>query len=48
VPQIAWRCQHRLYRQHRLLSKRNKPGNLITVALARSLACYLWAAAMAP
>jgi len=47
VLQIAWRCQHRLYRQHRLLRERRKPGNVVTVALARSLACYLWAAAVA-
>ena len=48
VLQIAWRCQHRLYRLHQLLSQRHKPGNIVTVALARSLACYLWAAAVAP
>jgi transposase len=48
VLQIAWRCQHRLYRLHRLLSQRRKPGNVVTAALARSLACYVWAAAVAP
>jgi transposase len=48
VLQIAWRCQHRLYRLHRLLGERRKPANVVTVALARSLACFLWAAAMAP
>jgi transposase len=47
VLQIAWRCQHRLYRQQRLLSGRRKPANVVTVALARALACYLWAAAVA-
>jgi hypothetical protein len=41
VLQIAWRCQHRLYRLHRLLPARRKPGNVVTVALARSLACFL-------
>jgi transposase len=48
VLQIAWRCQHRLHRQQRLLSERRKPGNVATIALARALACYLWAAAVAP
>jgi transposase len=48
VLQIAWRCQHRLDRQHRRLSERRKPGNVNTVALARALACYLCAAAVAP
>jgi transposase len=43
VLRIAWRCQHRLYRLHRPLSQRRKPGNVVTVALARPLACSLWA-----
>jgi transposase len=45
VLQIAWRAQHRLYRLHRRLRARGKPGNI--VAVARELACFLWAAAMA-
>jgi transposase len=48
VLQIAWRCQHRLHRLHRRLRERHKPPNLVTVALARELACFLWAAAVAP
>src|SRR5437870_3161430 len=48
VLQIAWRCQHRLYRLHQLLSQRHKPGNTVPAPLARSLACSLWAAAVAP
>lgn len=48
VLQIAWRCQHRLHRLHRRLRERRKPPNVATVALARELACFLWAAAMAP
>jgi|SRR5450755_3185272 transposase len=28
--------------------ERNKPGNVITVACARELSCFLWAAATAP
>lgn len=45
---IAWRAQHRLHRIHRRMRERNKPGNVITVACARELACFLWAAATAP
>src|ERR1035437_6589324 len=40
--------QHRLYRIHRRMRERKKPGNVITVACARELACFLWAAATAP
>ena len=46
VLQIAWRAQHRLYRLHQRLRSRGKPGNVATVAVARELACFLWAAAM--
>jgi transposase len=47
ILQIAWRCQHRLHHLHRRLRERHKPPNLVTVALARELACFLWAAAVA-
>jgi transposase len=47
VLQIAWRAQHRLYRLNRRLRQRGKPDNVVTVALARELACFLWAAAVA-
>jgi transposase len=46
VLQIAWRAQHRLYRLHQRLRSRAKPGNVVTVAVARELACFLWAAAV--
>ncbi len=46
VLQIAWRAQHRLYRLQQRLRARGKPGNLATVAVARELACFLWAAAV--
>ena len=46
VLQIAWRAQHRLYRLQRRLRGRGKPGNVTTVAVARELACFLWAAAV--
>jgi transposase len=48
VLQIAWRAQHRLYRQQQRLRARGKPGNVATIAVARELACFLWAAAVAP
>jgi transposase len=47
VLQIAWRAQHRLHRLHGRLRSRGKPGNVSTVAVARELACFLWAAATA-
>ncbi len=46
VLQIAWRAQHRLYRLQKRLRARGKPGNIATVAVARELACFLWAAAV--
>ena len=48
VLQIAWRAQLRLWHLHRRLGRRGKPANVVTVALARELACFLWAAAVAP
>lgn len=48
VLQIAWRAQHRLYRLHQRLRTRGKPGNVAVVAVARELACFLWAAAVTP
>ena len=48
VLQIAWRAQHRLHRVHHKLRDRGKPHNLTTVAVARELAGFLWAAATAP
>jgi transposase len=47
VLQIAWRAQHRLHRQYARLRGRGKHGNISTVAVARELACFLWAAVMA-
>jgi len=47
VLQIAWRAQYRLHDQLMRLRSRGKPGNVATVAVARELACFLWAAALA-
>jgi transposase len=48
VLQIAWRAQHRLHRVHQRLRERGKPANVTTIAVARQLAGFLWAAATAP
>ena len=48
ILQIAWRAQHRLHRIHKRMRDRKKPANVITVACARELSCFLWAAASAP
>jgi transposase len=48
VLQIAGRAQHRLHRLHARLRERGKPHNVATVAIARELAGFLWAAATAP
>jgi len=47
VLQIANRAQQRLHRVHRRMRARGKPGNVIVVACARELACFLWAAVTA-
>ena len=47
VLQIALRAQRRLHRLYQRLRERGKPGNVTTVAVARELACFLWAAAVA-
>jgi transposase len=48
VLRIASRAQHRLHRQYVRLKERGKPHNVVTVAIARELAGFLWAAAVAP
>jgi transposase len=45
---LSARCQRRLYRLHHQLKRRGKPANVATVAAARELTCFLWAAATAP
>jgi transposase len=46
VLQIAHRAERRLHRLYQRLRARGKPGNLTTVAVARELACFCWAAAV--
>lgn len=45
IVRISMRAQHRLYRQYHRLKERGKPHNVVTVAVARELAGFLWAAA---
>jgi hypothetical protein len=47
ILEIAWRAQHRLHRTHTRLRERGKPGNVATVAAARELSGFIWAAATA-
>jgi transposase len=48
ILQIAWKAQHRLHRVHKRIKARGKPANVATIAVARELAAFLWAAATAP
>ena len=48
VLQISWRAQHRLHRLSHRLRCRGKPANVATVAVARELSGFLWAAVTAP
>jgi len=48
VLQIANRASERLHRVYTGMRARGKPHNVTVVAVARELACFLWAAATAP
>jgi len=39
----AWQAQIRLHARHRALSERGKRSTIVTVAIARELAAFLWA-----
>jgi transposase len=47
VLQISNKAQHRLHRVYQQMKARGKPHGVVTVAVARELACFLWAAATA-
>ncbi len=47
VLQGSWRAQHRLHRVFGRLKARGKPANVATIAVARELSGFLWAAAVA-
>jgi transposase len=44
---ISNKAQRRLHRVYQQMKARGKPHKVITVAVARELACFLWAAATA-
>ena len=44
---ISNKAQHRLHHVYQQMKARGKPHKVITVAVARELACFLWAAATA-
>jgi transposase len=48
VLQLARRAQRRLHSTHHRFKARGKPANVATIAVARELAGFLWAAATAP
>ena len=48
VLQISNRCQQRLHHLYTSMKARGKHHNVTTVAVARELSCFLWAAATAP
>lgn len=47
VRAIAWKAQVRLCARYRRLKRAGKPTNVITVAIARELAAFVWAIATA-
>ncbi|MCA1697887.1 MAG: hypothetical protein LC790_02885 [Actinobacteria bacterium] len=44
---ISNRAQQRLFKVNRAMKARGKPHNVVVVACARELACFLWAAVTA-
>jgi transposase len=44
---ISHKAQRRLHRVYRSMKARGKPHGVVTVAVARELSCFLWAAATA-
>ncbi|HZE34554.1 MAG TPA: IS110 family transposase [Actinoallomurus sp.] len=47
ILQISNHAQQRLHKVNRTMKARGKPHNIVVVACARQLACFLWAAATA-
>ena len=45
IRNIAWKAQVRLYKRYRIMAKKDKPKNVITVSIARELAGFMWAVA---
>jgi transposase len=47
VKAIAWKAQVRLCARYRRLQRAGKPANIVTVAIAREIAAFAWAIAVA-
>ena len=45
IREIAWKAQLRLCPRYRRLARSGKPANVVTAAIARELAGFLWAIA---
>jgi len=45
IREIAWKAQLRLCARYRKLARTGKPANVVTVAIARELAGFVWAIA---
>jgi transposase len=45
IREIAWKAQLRLCARYRKLAQAGKPANIVTTAIARELAGFVWAAA---
>ena len=43
--EIAWKAQLRLCARYRKLARSGKPANVVTAAIARELAGFVWAIA---
>ena len=45
IREIAWKAQLRLCARYRKLARNGKPAKVITAAIARELAGFIWAIA---
>ena len=45
IRDTAWEAQERLCRRYRKLARAGKPANVVTAAIARELAGFVWAIA---
>ncbi len=45
IREIAWKGQTRLCARYRRLTRAGKPANIVTTAIARELARFVWAIA---
>jgi len=45
IREIAWKAQTRLCARYRKLARTGKPANVVTAAIARELAGFIWAIA---